>query len=926
MPPASSITLASPDRESEQNSAALGGSRTLRERRRCGVVPRGRNLERGPLQPNERLSHGTTVEIKLGRDAKIDYPGIVEELETSCCYVRTPIYLTHEGESSQSRRLIQRELLPSSDRSECISFEEDFIQGYLRPADRGEIRILAHRLYLGSFRNFGVEGVVNCDHLSTTFSRDSVQADPIWEKFTQRLDHMIEDLNPQNLNIFEGSLETRMRSYERFVTAKLLGDSGPDLDWLASHLLGLVTEEYRNREQWEVLGKTVTLRFLRASLEAVTRVLGRFRGWLRGHGWFAKLTGHDKLWEENKLPLVLLGVLFLLFFSLFLGEAFYSLQEYSLQEYALQEKPLWISLPSGLLDLCFAEVALVWAWVALKQRVRRLAATRRIRAVFPRYAPATVDASKGRALRNIILGLMGLSLGAILLVSGLLYLSKHLEETDRESEEPRPGSGAAPWHLLVPGALGLGLLYVGLGRLTQRKLYRGELTSAEQRLLTEVEWEMSRHGRYREYYDREYKERHPRKFGDRRRSQQRLPTFLAAIALAGLALALYLLPDYGAAGSYAERYGPTRVEGEEWTTGRPGAAPLPREVAIKMFAKFDRSKGYIRHDTANAIYLSGKQLDWADQEPPGVLQSNFPVDLPAQLQPFRASSDIKKLREVAKHIDKEFVWGSFEPEAFDRHPIDTLKRTRTAPCGVANTYAALLLHEMSVKNVRAAFGTLSGVGHMWLEVQARTGEWQRYDVSPSRIASELKGSLPYTSGASQFLGFVAYLRGAQRGWTTSETFWRDAFKVEAWILKDRPWLLLGTLSGQLIFVSGTLFLLLGLRQLLLKTLSGSNVDAPGRMIDSGVEIECVKLRVIRGVPICLEERDSLSYSGGKVLLSRKLFSSFSSPQLVALRSRSLTGSMGQSPFSMTASAPTSTAMTRTAVRRSSTTTLTQGAS
>lgn len=210
----------------------------------CVVVDADLHREEGFL-PSQRSTYGTTIEIKLSEASPVDFDAIVRVLEQDCAYIETPLYI-HQRESNgttdgttneTTTRQLNKELTPSSTARVC-SFREQGIQGFVeKTEDAGTLDLLSHRIRLKSLPAHGYNGVVNCSGLDTTFSRDTVVADPVLHDVLAYVEAQSRNLGiTTRLDMKQFSLEARLRDYGVFVQSCFYNPDGSmNNDWLREH-------------------------------------------------------------------------------------------------------------------------------------------------------------------------------------------------------------------------------------------------------------------------------------------------------------------------------------------------------------------------------------------------------------------------------------------------------------------------------------------------------------------------------------------------------------------------------------------------------------------------------------------------------------------------------------------------------------------
>ena len=181
------------------------------------------DMTRDEYLPTTRTKPGTTVEIKLSKDSKIDFGKVIEILNEDCGYIKTPLFLHMNGETKK----LNRNLTPFSN-SERISFNEDGIEGHLiRKGGRGRLDLLDHYIRLKSIEVDGFDGVVNCSGLDTTFSRDTVIDDPVLSTVMEYLEKKKAELNTEaEQDKTQNTLEKKLRQYKDFVDTHLFNSEG----------------------------------------------------------------------------------------------------------------------------------------------------------------------------------------------------------------------------------------------------------------------------------------------------------------------------------------------------------------------------------------------------------------------------------------------------------------------------------------------------------------------------------------------------------------------------------------------------------------------------------------------------------------------------------------------------------------------------
>lgn len=186
--------------------------------------------------PSERQEHGTTIEIKLSPESKVDFDKIIEILKGDCAYIETPLYL-HQRDTPDSEERVEMlnlSLEPKPSASTQAVKEKDF-QGYITAHEgSGSLVLLDHRIRLFTIPTYGYSGVINCDYFDTTFSRDTVKDDPVLRTILEYMSAKGKEIEMQNsIDIKEFSVEAQLRDYHRFVMNSLFNkDGSPNEEWI----------------------------------------------------------------------------------------------------------------------------------------------------------------------------------------------------------------------------------------------------------------------------------------------------------------------------------------------------------------------------------------------------------------------------------------------------------------------------------------------------------------------------------------------------------------------------------------------------------------------------------------------------------------------------------------------------------------------
>ena len=186
-----------------------------------------------------------------------------------------------------------------------------------------------------------------------------------------------------------------------------------------------------------------------------------------------------------------------------------------------------------------------------------------------------------------------------------------------------------------------------------------------------------------------------------------------------------------------------------------GAEPMDKDELIRTLSDLLRqsstggmSAGYIRLQAHNTLVCSPDRLIWSNSNPESVLSTHgcdlvLPVEISGRVT--TDSSLKQKLRAVASYMG-HFVYNALEPNAVAQYPtiLDAIAGEKKAICNSGNSLAAILLHDLGVKNVRAASGVYNGVPHMWLELNLgseRKPDWAVYDFTPTHLDPEIAAQL-----------------------------------------------------------------------------------------------------------------------------------------------------------------------------------------
>ncbi|MEA3430690.1 MAG: transglutaminase domain-containing protein [Nanoarchaeota archaeon] len=179
-----------------------------------------RKLMKGDYLPSNRTEHGTTITINLAEQSDIDFNKVKEILEQDCCYIETPLFLHMDGNS----RRLNRELFPD----DAMTFQENNAQGFLQKyGNGGELHLLDHRIRLKTLPIKGANGVVNCDGLSTTFSRDSIKDDAVFKNLWSFINLKRKELYQNEAVDYTGlPIDERLKRYSHFVQESLFVEDG----------------------------------------------------------------------------------------------------------------------------------------------------------------------------------------------------------------------------------------------------------------------------------------------------------------------------------------------------------------------------------------------------------------------------------------------------------------------------------------------------------------------------------------------------------------------------------------------------------------------------------------------------------------------------------------------------------------------------
>jgi hypothetical protein len=240
--------------------------------------------------------------------------------------------------------------------------------------------------------------------------------------------------------------------------------------------------------------------------------------------------------------------------------------------------------------------------------------------------------------------------------------------------------------------------------------------------------------------------------------------------------------------------------------------------------------GYLRTNTANSLTCNEHYFPWANEEPlDQLIVTGCDVEIPAEIiQELNNPGLIEKisrdagitstfdakLKAVHNYIQRNFEYDSLDPKMIGQNLtlLEAMLAGKKAVCREGNSYAAMLLHELGVKEgVRSASGYFNGIGHVWLEVNQGTRNdpsWEIYDFTPSKMNPDLLAGLDKNMSSDRI---IMGLEG------TAQELWRDpagtiAKNEETGIkmLFEDPILYFGTAGGQVVGFSLLALLAAGL--------------------------------------------------------------------------------------------------------------------
>lgn len=142
----------------------------------------------------------------------------------------------------------------------------------------------------------------------------------------------------------------------------------------------------------------------------------------------------------------------------------------------------------------------------------------------------------------------------------------------------------------------------------------------------------------------------------------------------------------------------------------------------------------------NSLSKVSKWPLWANEMPIDELvihawnDTLVPEEITKNLTP--ESTLEEKLKVVRGYMMETFEYDAIPNLDIYEDVIDAMLAEKKAVCDSANTYAALLLHELGVKRIHY----LVGNNHAWLEVDHGTKDapdWQAFDMTPERMNPEL---------------------------------------------------------------------------------------------------------------------------------------------------------------------------------------------
>ncbi|MBT4805558.1 transglutaminase domain-containing protein [Candidatus Woesearchaeota archaeon] len=264
----------------------------------------------------------------------------------------------------------------------------------------------------------------------------------------------------------------------------------------------------------------------------------------------------------------------------------------------------------------------------------------------------------------------------------------------------------------------------------------------------------------------------------------------------------------------------------------PGGSFQTRESLIMTLNSPPKNGkgGYLRTNTANSLTCNYHYFPWANEEPLDQLivtgcDVRVPVEIiqelnnPGLIEKISRDAGVTstfdaKLKAVQNYIQRNFEYDSLDPKLIsqDSTLLEAMLAEKKAVCREGNSYAAMLLHELGVKEgVRSASGYFNGIGHVWLEVNRGTRNdpsWEIYDFTPGKMNPNVLAGLDKNISSDQ-------IRRGLEG--TAQELWRNPTgtivkggEAEIKMLFENPKLYFGTAGGQIVGFSLLALLAAGL--------------------------------------------------------------------------------------------------------------------
>lgn len=190
-----------------------------------------------------RKDHGTSIEIKLSDDSKIDLGRVVEILKEDCGYVPTPITLHLTDESGKEHiESINKKLVSKQKKS--VSFDEQIglggkqlrLTGYVEKGS-GELELLSYNIVVDRVNVDGIRGAINCNSFSPMMSRDSLQEDHLLELITRYAVNKSRKFSSGRIDKQKQGINPRLQDYYDFMIGMLFNEDGsPNLGQIENNL------------------------------------------------------------------------------------------------------------------------------------------------------------------------------------------------------------------------------------------------------------------------------------------------------------------------------------------------------------------------------------------------------------------------------------------------------------------------------------------------------------------------------------------------------------------------------------------------------------------------------------------------------------------------------------------------------------------